>query len=88
MAACSTTDCQCLIFMTGVDDKLNNKRINGVALEMIMRDVLHGMHDFTTDVCSNSETGRMDILAVEEAVNSVLEKARVIPFPLARKKSG
>jgi len=74
--------------MTGVDYKLNNKKINGVALEMIMRDVLHGMHDFTTDVCSNSETGKMDIVAVEEAVNTVPEKARVIPFPGASKKSG
>ena len=67
---------------------MNNKRINGVALEMIMRDVLHGMHEFTTDVCSNSETGRMEILAVEEAENTVLEKASVIPFPGARRKSG
>lgn len=74
--------------MTGVDDKLNNKKINGVVLEMIMRDVLHGMHDFTADVCSNSEAGKIDIIAVEEAVNTVPEKARVIPFPGTRKKSG
>ena len=66
---------------TGVRDQLNSKRINGAALEMIMRDVLHGMQGFTTEVCSGSETGRMEILAVEEAENTVQEKATVIPFP-------
>ena len=66
---------------TGARDELNSKRINGAALEMIMRDVLHGMQGFTTEVCSGSETGRMEILAVEEAENTVQEKATVIPFP-------
>lgn len=66
---------------TGVRNKLDSKRINGVALEMIMRDVLHGMQGFTTEVCSGSEAGRMEILAVEEAENSVQENAIVIPFP-------
>ena len=58
---------------TGARDNVNNKRINGVALEMIMRDVLHGMNGFTTEVSSGSETGRMEILAVEEAENMVRE---------------
>lgn len=71
---------------TGASDKLNSKRINGVALEMIMRDVLDGMQGFTTEVCSGSETGRMEILAVEEAENSVPEKATVIPFPETARK--
>lgn len=66
---------------TGVRNKLDSKRINGAALEMIMRDVLHGMQGFTTEVCSGSEAGRMEILAVEEAENSVQENATVIPFP-------
>ena len=66
---------------------MNSKRINGAALEMIMRDVLQGMSGFTTEVCSGSETGRMDIVAVEEAENSTLDKATVIPFPVAGKKS-
>jgi len=66
---------------TGVRDKLNSKRINGVALEMIMRDVLHGMQGFTTEACSGSEAGRMEILAVEEAENTVQESPTVIPFP-------
>lgn len=62
-------------------NKLNNKRINGAALEMIMRDVLDGMTGFTQEACSGSETGRMQILAVEEAVNSAPERVNVIPFP-------
>ena len=51
-----------------------------------MRDVLHGMNGFTTEVSSGSETGRMEILAVEEAENTVREKATVIPFPAGFKK--
>ena len=70
---------------TGARDKLNSKRINGVALEMIMRDVLHGMQGFTTEVSSGSETGRMEILAVEEAENTE-QKATVIPFPGSNRK--
>jgi len=66
---------------------LNTKRINGVALELIMRDVLDGMQGFTSDACSGSETGKMEILAVEEAENTVAEQATVIPFPVARKKA-
>ena len=65
---------------------MNSKRINGVALEMIMRDVLDGMQGFTSDVCSGSEAGRMEILAIEEAENSALENATVIPFPGTARK--
>jgi hypothetical protein len=66
---------------------LNSKRINGAALEMIMRDVLQGMSGFTAEVCSGSETGRMEIVAVEEAENSTQEKATIIPFPATGNKS-
>ena len=62
-------------------NRLNNKRINGAALEMIMRDVLDGMTGFTHEACRGSETGRMEILAVEEAVNTAPDQANVIPFP-------
>ena len=65
---------------------MNSKRINGVALEMIMRDVLDGMQGFTSDVCSGSEAGRMEILAIEEAENSAQENATVIPFPGTARK--
>ena len=54
---------------------------------MIMRDVLQGMSGFTAEVCSGSETGRMEIVAVEEAENSAQEKATIIPFPATGKKS-
>ena len=60
---------------------MNSKRINGAALEMIMQDVLQGMNGFTKEVCSGSETGKMEIIAVEEAENNVRKRATVIPFP-------
>ena len=65
-------------------NRLNNRRINGAALEMIMRDVLDGMTDFTQETCSGSETGRMEILAIEEAVNTAPKRINVIPFPGCR----
>lgn len=68
-------------------NRLNNKRINGAALEMIMRDVLDGMTGFTHEACSGSETGCMEILAVEEAVNTAQERTNVIPFPCRTRKS-
>lgn len=46
-----------------------------------MRDVLHGINGFTHEVCSGSETGKMEIIAVEEAENGSGESATVIPFP-------
>jgi len=60
---------------------LKSKRINGAALEMIMRDVMQGMLCFTHETCRDSESGKMDILAVEEAENTVSQTATVIPFP-------
>ena len=64
-------------------NKLNSKRINGAALEMIMRDVLDGMFDFTRQACCGSETGKMEILAVEKSSNTSQpeQPASVIPFP-------
>ena len=66
---------------------MKNKRINGNALEMIMRDVMHGMLGFTHETCRGSETAKMEILAVEEAENSVHPSENIIPFPGARKKN-
>jgi len=67
-----------------VHNKLNSKRINGAALEMIMRDVLDGMFDFTRRTCCGCESGNLEIIAVEKADNSSLPKqpAMVIPFPV------
>jgi hypothetical protein len=66
-----------------VTDKLNSKRINGAALELIMRDVLDGMFDFTHQVCSGSESAKMEILAVEKAAGTSQSEhqATIIPFP-------
>jgi hypothetical protein len=66
-----------------VHNKLNSKRIDGAALEMIMRDVLDGMFDFTHQACRGSETAKMEILAVEKAVNGSEPEASaaVIQFP-------
>jgi hypothetical protein len=60
---------------------LKSKKINGAALEMIMRDVMQGMLGFTHESCRGSETAKMDILAVEEAENTAQHTATVIPFP-------
>ena len=60
---------------------MKNRRINGNALEMIMRDVMQGMLCFTGESCRGSESAKMDILAVEEAENTATQTAIVIPFP-------
>ncbi len=71
-----------------MQNKPDSKRINGAALEMIMRDVLDGMFDFTRQACCGSKTAKMEILAVEKAVNSSAPKqpSTVIRFPV--KSSG
>jgi hypothetical protein len=66
---------------------LKNRRINGNALEMIMRDVMQGMLCFTNENCRDSESAKMDILAVEEAENTATQTATVIPFPGKSKTS-
>jgi hypothetical protein len=66
---------------------LKSKRINGEALEMIMRDVMQGMLCFTHESCRDSESATMDIVAVEEAENTATRSATVIPFPGKIKKS-
>lgn len=66
-------------------DKIpNNKRINGNALEMIMRDVLAGMEEFTCDVCRNSQTGGLEIIALEQHCEVNETVAAVIPFARQR----
>ena len=65
-------------------NKLNSKRINGAALELIMRDVLDGMFDFTHQACCGKETGKMEIISVEKAekTSTQAHQATVIPFPV------
>jgi hypothetical protein len=60
---------------------MNDKRINGCALELIMRDVLDGMRDFTHAASTGSQTDAMDILGIDRAVNTPESKACIIPFP-------
>ena len=64
---------------------MKNKRINGDALEMIMRDVMQGMIGFTHDTCCGSEMAKMEIIAVEEAENYTQKSAAIIPFPREHK---
>ena len=61
---------------------MKEKRINGVALENIMRDVLEGMQDFTCDTCVDSVTGELTVLSVEKpACRQSSPSALIIPFP-------
>jgi hypothetical protein len=61
---------------------MKERRINGVALENIMRDVLEGMQDFTSDACVDSVTGELTVLSVEKpAFQQTSPSALIIPFP-------
>lgn len=66
-----------------MQNKSNSRRINGTALEMIMRDVLDGMFDFTNQTCCGCETTKMEILSVEKPGNSTPsgQPENVIQFP-------
>ena len=68
-------------------NSMKGKKINKNALEGIMRDVLHGMADFTRDNSSGSQLGSLEIVAVELPQNCLQETARILPFPLAGKTS-
>jgi hypothetical protein len=63
-------------------------RIHGAALELIMRDVLHGMRQFTEDACSGSSAAGMEIDAVEAPGSSgPAAGENVIPFDKHRKSA-
>ena len=66
---------------------MNEKRINGQALESIMRDVLEGMQEYTCDVCAGSVAGEMTVLSVERPDCQQSASARIIPFPARRRGS-
>ncbi len=59
---------------------LNNKRISGTTLELIMRDVLYGIKDDTFDASRNSPPGHLDILSVKKASPCKRLTAQIIPF--------
>ena len=58
-----------------------SQRINGSALEMIMKDVMQGIHEFTSETCCGCDAAPMEIIAVEAADCSGTHTASIIPFP-------
>jgi hypothetical protein len=63
---------------------MKDKRINGRALEFIMRDVLDGMQEFTTVASADSIPGQMTVLSVERPACQQTVEARIILFPSRR----
>jgi hypothetical protein len=59
-----------------------SQRINGSALEMIMKDVMQGIHEFTSETCCGSDAAPMEIIAVEAADCCCTHTANIIPFPV------
>ena len=68
-------------------NSMKGKKINTNALEVIMRDVLHGMVDFTQDSSCGSQPGSLEIVSVESAESPLQTTASILPFPLAGKTS-
>jgi hypothetical protein len=68
------------------DNYMKEKRINGQALENIMRDVLDGMQEFTAGASADSVPGEMTILSVERPACQQTVEASVIPFPSRHKR--
>jgi hypothetical protein len=62
-------------------NSLKGKKINNNALEVIMRDVLYGMSDFTQDTSCGSQLGDLEITAVENQDIQQPATARILPFP-------
>jgi hypothetical protein len=67
--------------------RLTSRRINGSALEQIMRDVLDGMQDVTRRAGTRGTTGELEISGIEKAP-AVQHQAAIIPFPGKRKTTG
>ena len=66
-------------------NSMKGKKINNNALEVIMRDVLHGMSDFTRDTSCGSQLGKLEITAVETPDKKQHATARILPFTGAKK---
>lgn len=65
---------------------MKSKRINGEALEMIMRDVLQGMCDFTQTACQGAQAANMEIIAVEKDSQTPPHTASILPFSPPHRK--
>ena len=57
------------------------RKINNNALELIMRDVLHGIADYTGDASCGSQLDNLEIVAVESPDRQQQATARILPFP-------
>ena len=57
------------------------RKINNNALELIMRDVLHGIADYTEDASCGSQLDNLEIIAVENPGGQQQATARILPFP-------
>ena len=68
-------------------NSMKGKKINNNALEVIMRDVLYGMSDFTHDASRGSQMDKLEITAVENPDRPQPATARILPFPGRRKAS-
>ena len=68
-------------------NSLKGKKINNNALEVIMRDVLYGMSDFTRDTSCGCQMGDVEITAVENPDIQHPTTARILQFPGPRKGS-
>jgi hypothetical protein len=64
---------------------MKGKKINNNVLEVIMRDVLYGMSDFTRDASRGSQLGDLEITAVENEGRRHRTTARILPFSDASK---
>lgn len=60
--------------------KKNTMRINGATLELIMRDVLYGVRDFTCEANRDSQPCKMDIISVEKEAANLRHTAQILPF--------
>lgn len=63
-------------------------RVNGAALEQIMRDVLLGIREFTEEACAGCSVAGMEIEAVEAGSSGESStRENVIPFARQRKSA-
>jgi hypothetical protein len=67
-----------------MQNRVQDKRINGAALESIMQDVLSGLEEFTRDVCCGCDAAGLEILGVEAAGTLAQRSADVLPLPDTR----
>lgn len=69
-----------------MSNKLNDKQIKGAALELIMRDVLQGITQYTEEVCAGCSAADMEIHLIE-ADSKVPHTSmnNVLPFQNPRK---